>query len=1528
MGYGSVNVSGGGIASVKNTIIEMFPSQINIPIEDGTQKELELKDFDSDMMTLGGVTTAVENGTYVATISPRAGFCWPDGTRITKQLEWKILAVNAISVPTLKSTSFEFNKGTYNIIKYLENYDSTIMKTSGITSSSSVGSKTFYIGLKDTTKDAWDDGTTSEIRFIWEITKKTVAIPTVEDVTYTGDEIKINPTSKMKDYTYFKFGFKGNEKVVDCGTYTLVISLINTTNSKWVDNSTGEKEVSIKVLPKSIKVPTITKTHYDYTYKDISPEIDYDDNWCEIISGEIGRNPGSYTLEIKLKDKTNTKWSDGTTANKSFTWNIVSTGESVALPTLAVTEYYPKALVASNTETYYSNLLINIKPDFVYDKNKVKISGDTSKSTPGTFNAKFDLIYPENSYWGNNLDDKEQKIVSWKINKDNVTENIFRDLDSNINLTQEQNEKTFNFEFTCAHFICEVIYGGNARNICECELTKNVVTLTDTNKLNVNLSVKLTAKKTGTISGATDTSNYIKLRIYSSSAYKTFDEIVKFLKIESTYTPGALLDLPVQSKVGGEDLTYNGNTQTVTFNYDNTKLSISGTITGKNAASYTAIFTPISPNTWRDGTTGSKNVQWVIKQKKIGIPTVTGGEINSTTYTFTPTISNMDSNYVTASLDYGEQTSVGTKIVSFALKDPSNTCWTDGTVGNKSKTYTVSKITASPEVYKYNKGNKTNFDTSIFTLTQTTSYKEVQLVVTKAKGANITVTGISGSGTVAIGSLDGKYNEITDTDPFTLKICANGTGTTTLKLNISAGPFNNAKTIDIPVTSSFSKTKLSDLTEKEIIDKLSSYTHEQLLSNFEIGDYIVLKSIEYTETDNDKLDFFPPNTEMKAVLIGIDHNPDIEGYGRFHNEIVSSNYTRIYDPEWGGTRGYGWFNSPLRLDFSTPWTDYNDINGWGWTMDLSKTLKENFYKYPSIKASSIGNKNGVLMNDRWFYFNNKELGLTSDSDIEDIFKDTQTYDFFKLGNPFVINKRYDLWHSKNESDTIYGTAGTGKNKCILTRSVSSDYKHIMLTNDSKVTESSHKISNSGAGNSSNKDGIKGYPSMFGFTISKKRIPKIYENKSSKNPYIFEYRNIHKFSIVATTGTTTINNFVEDVDLTGTFEEISVSDWYDPDNCVSSIRIIDNKKLEIVSKRTSSNSENSGFVTIFFKIKNGEMIFYETCDIFVGARKIVDSYSTFKERVKRRQFNSFYKIGDYFEFSLTSDYKPFSHYTEAGITTTKWDISTSTKLRAHVHKVDSSGNVYFAISSPMKYKGNDEIYTFASVVTSLFYAYNTYQPEIIKSKYENNVEGSGADYLRKLNEFTEKMPQGLQDIISLGYMKHPIEYTVTFVNDLNHVSDFYGTDTNHEVAKNAVRFHNEDLTSVERGLKMMNVTIDDLDYDNTTGLYSFLGRLMNNARVYPIGKETDEENNYVCGNLFETLHCMHEIRDSYGNLGECAVFCRTFYVEDRYQKFSPRTYIAIPGPLNSEKNNLSNVKWKNGKNIMRFFAVIPQFVVKP
>ena len=63
------------------------------------------------------------------------------------------------------------------------------------------------------------------------------------------------------------------------------------------------------------------------------------------------------------------------------------------------------------------------------------------------------------------------------------------------------------------------------------------------------------------------------------------------------------------------DKTYNGSSYTAVWgNYDQTKMTISGTTYATNAGSYTAYFTPKSGYRWTDNTTNQYSVTWVIKK--------------------------------------------------------------------------------------------------------------------------------------------------------------------------------------------------------------------------------------------------------------------------------------------------------------------------------------------------------------------------------------------------------------------------------------------------------------------------------------------------------------------------------------------------------------------------------------------------------------------------------------------------------------------------------------------------------------------------------------------------------------------------------------------------------------------------------------------------------------------------------------------------------------------------------------------------
>lgn len=128
---------------------------------------------------------------------------------------------------------------------------------------------------------------------------------------------------------------------------------------------------------------------------------------------------------------------------------------------------------------------------------------------------------------------------------------------------------------------------------------------------------------------------------------------------------------------------------------DSTYVSQSGTVSSTNAGSWTVTWALSFPNdtTWSDNTTANKTASWSVAKRKITIPSMTNtSQTWAVNTTFKPTISNLDSTYVTQSGTVSS-TSVGSWTVTWALTYSTNTTWTDNATANKTATWAVNKLT-------------------------------------------------------------------------------------------------------------------------------------------------------------------------------------------------------------------------------------------------------------------------------------------------------------------------------------------------------------------------------------------------------------------------------------------------------------------------------------------------------------------------------------------------------------------------------------------------------------------------------------------------------------------------------------------------------------------------------------------------------------------------------------------------------------------------------------------------------------------
>ena len=125
--------------------------------------------------------------------------------------------------------------------------------------------------------------------------------------------------------------------------------------------------------------------------------------------------------------------------------------------------------------------------------------------------------------------------------------------------------------------------------------------------------------------------------------------------------------------------------------YDAKAMTISGTQTATNAGTYTVRFTLNRGYMWTDRTSNVVSLTWSIAKRSITIPAMTNTSYTwEVDKTFKPTITGLNTTYVTQT-GTASSTSAGSWTVTWALKDSTNSQWSDKTTANKTGTWSVAK---------------------------------------------------------------------------------------------------------------------------------------------------------------------------------------------------------------------------------------------------------------------------------------------------------------------------------------------------------------------------------------------------------------------------------------------------------------------------------------------------------------------------------------------------------------------------------------------------------------------------------------------------------------------------------------------------------------------------------------------------------------------------------------------------------------------------------------------------------------------
>ena len=234
---GAVTASATGqITAIPNKIkLTAVPAQSGTLTYTGAELTPTFSNYNSAQLTIGGVTKNTAAGTYVATFTPTADYCWSDGTTTAKEVSWTIEKAS-IAVPTTSSNfTYDGNQKT----PVWTGYDSSKMTMSGNSTGTNAGSYT--VSFTPTANYKWTDGTTTAKSVTWSIAKASGSL------TLSKNSVTLN-TSTLSDTVTVTRSGTGAITATSSNTNIATVSVSgNVVTIKSVNNASGTVTITIKV---------------------------------------------------------------------------------------------------------------------------------------------------------------------------------------------------------------------------------------------------------------------------------------------------------------------------------------------------------------------------------------------------------------------------------------------------------------------------------------------------------------------------------------------------------------------------------------------------------------------------------------------------------------------------------------------------------------------------------------------------------------------------------------------------------------------------------------------------------------------------------------------------------------------------------------------------------------------------------------------------------------------------------------------------------------------------------------------------------------------------------------------------------------------------------------------------------------------------------------------------------------------------------------------------------------------------------
>ena len=320
----------------------------------------------------------------------------PKGTdlKILTSQGWRTASDSTLTIPNLPSQSGTLTFNNNNQSPAWLNFDTTKLSISGTTSAKNAG--TYTVNFTPLDMYIWSDTKNQNAKSqTWQIDKMKLTKPSasVTEFNYDGN----SKTLSLSNFDANYMSVTGNSNT-GAGSFSCTVSLKDTNNTCWSDNSTSNVVITWKINPLKLNKPTASVTEFTYDGNAKTLELSNFDSSYMNVTGNSNTGADSYSCTVSLKNKTNTCWSDGTTADVVITWKINPL--KLNKPTASVTEFTydgnAKTLNLSNFNSSYMNVTGN------------------SNTGAGSYSCTVSLKNTTNTKWSDNS--TSNVVINWKIN--------------------------------------------------------------------------------------------------------------------------------------------------------------------------------------------------------------------------------------------------------------------------------------------------------------------------------------------------------------------------------------------------------------------------------------------------------------------------------------------------------------------------------------------------------------------------------------------------------------------------------------------------------------------------------------------------------------------------------------------------------------------------------------------------------------------------------------------------------------------------------------------------------------------------------------------------------------------------------------------------------------------------------------------------------------------------------------------------------------------------------------------------------